>query len=230
MVADSETVAPWRIQGTYLEVCNCDPICPCRRIDGISGGRSTYGYCAGALSWQITNGAVHGLDLASLCAVLVSWYSDDEPGSPWSWVLHVDERGDEPRRAALADVFSGRLGGTPLSQFPWAFKSSNLLAVVPSQIEIEHTPAAAGSKRDQPCRCGLPVHSKPRARCRASSPATIDRAARSSPNSWKSTTNTSSSPTRDAAATRRASTTQPHSRRWTGSHRGHRGSVESRQQ
>ena len=83
---------------------------------------------------------MNGLDLADLCVVLATWYSDDEPGSPWRWVLHVDERADAPRRAALEDVFAGRLGGTPLSQFPWAFKPSNLLAVVPSRIEIDHTP------------------------------------------------------------------------------------------
>jgi hypothetical protein len=72
--------------------------------------------------------------------VLAIWYSDDEPRSPWSWVLYVDERADEPRRTALEDVFAGRLGGTPLSQFPWAFKPSHLLAVVPCRIEIDHTP------------------------------------------------------------------------------------------
>ena len=134
------TDAGWRITGTYLEVCNCDPICPCRRIDGVAGGRSTYGTCTGALSWRITEGAVGQVDLASLCVVLVTFYSDDEPGSPWSWVMHVDERASEEQTAVLVDVFSGRLGGTPLSQFPWAFKPSNLLAVVPSRIEIDHTP------------------------------------------------------------------------------------------
>ena len=78
--------------------------------------------------------------MASLCVVLVVWYSDDEPGSPWTWVMHVDERASDEQRAVLADVFAGRLGGTPLSQFPWAFKPSNRLAVVPSRIEIDHTP------------------------------------------------------------------------------------------
>jgi hypothetical protein len=44
---------PWEIAGTYLEACNCDPICPCRAVNGKAGGRSTYGVCMGALSWQI---------------------------------------------------------------------------------------------------------------------------------------------------------------------------------
>jgi len=130
----------WRIRGSYLEVCNCEAVCPCRRIGGEAGGRSTYGECTGALSWRITDGAVDGVDLASLCVVLVCWYSDDQEGSPWSWVLHVDERADERQRRLLEDVFAGRRGGTPLSQFPWAFKASNLLDVVPSRIEIDHTP------------------------------------------------------------------------------------------
>jgi hypothetical protein len=164
----------WRISGTYLEVCNCDAICPCRRIDGAQGGRSTYGECAGALSWRILEGSVNGLDVSGLCVVLASWYSDDEPRSPWRWVLHVDERADQARRAALEDVFAGRLGGTPLSQFPWAFKPSNLLAVVPSRIEIDHTPGrgwfragssvsvriAAPYETQSPVTCIIPGHDR----------------------------------------------------------------------
>src|SRR4051794_11795923 len=131
---------PWRIGGTYLEACNCEAICPCRRIGGVAGGRSTYGECLGALSWRITEGAAGELDLAGLHVVLVSRYHDDEPGSPWTWILHVDERADEAQRDALAAIFSGEWGGTPMSQFPWAFKDSTRLAVVPSAIEIDHTP------------------------------------------------------------------------------------------
>jgi hypothetical protein len=106
----------------------------------VAGGRSTYGECMGALSWLIDEGAVGDVDVAGLGIVLLCRYSDDEEGSPWSWVLHVDDRAGKEQRAVLADVFAGRLGGTPLSQFPWAFKPSSLLAVVPSRIEIDHTP------------------------------------------------------------------------------------------
>ena len=162
----------WHLQGTYLEVCNCDAICPCRRIDGVAGGRSTYGVCTGALSWRITEGEVDGVDMAGLCLVLASWYSDDEPGSPWSWVLHVDHRAYDRQASLLEDVFAGRLGGTPLSQFPWAFKPSNLLAVVSSAIEIDHTPGrgwfrAGGSvtvrvagpyQTQSPVSCIIPGH------------------------------------------------------------------------
>jgi len=53
-------------------------------------------------------------------------------------VLYVDERGDERQRDALEGILSGRLGGTPLVQFPWAFKPSRPLAVRAVPIEVEH--------------------------------------------------------------------------------------------
>jgi hypothetical protein len=141
----------WRLSGTYLEVCNCEAICPCRRIDGISGGRSTYGECEGALSWRILEGELDGLDVSELGVVLALWYSDDEARSPWSWILYLDERADAGRRAALEDVFTGRRGGTPVSQFPWAFKPSNLLHVVPSRI-------ARPFETQSPVTCIIPGH------------------------------------------------------------------------
>src|SRR5215218_5976498 len=125
----------WRIAGSYLESCNCEAICPCRRIDGMTGGRSTYDQCLGALSWRIEDGHMDGLELAGLGVVLATRYSDDEEGSPWSFVLYVDERGDEGQRAALASIFTGAATGTQVEHFPWAWKESNLIAVRPARIE-----------------------------------------------------------------------------------------------
>jgi hypothetical protein len=72
----------WQISGTYFESCNCEAICPCRRIDGVPGGRSTHGVCAGVLSWLIEEGCVDEVDLAGQPVALAMRYSDDEPGSP----------------------------------------------------------------------------------------------------------------------------------------------------
>ena len=104
METDLASYLPWRISGTYLEACNCEAICPCRRIGGRSGGRSTYGVCLGSLSWQIEEGEAGELDLAGMRAVLANRYDDDEPGSPWTFALYVDERADERQREALANA------------------------------------------------------------------------------------------------------------------------------
>ena len=130
----------WSIAGTYLEACNCEAICPCRRIGGVAGGRSTYGICEGVLSWAIANGHADGVDLSGLGVVMAIRYDDDEPGSPWTYYLYVDERGDESQRQALVDVFTGKLAGSSHDHFPWVWKASNPLGWRAVPIEIEHTP------------------------------------------------------------------------------------------
>jgi hypothetical protein len=163
---------PWAISGSYLEACNCDAICPCRRIGGRHGGRSTHGVCMGALSWVIEEGRAGETDLAGLATLLVLRYSDDEPRSPWDFFLYVDERGDETQREALVEIFSGKLGGTPEQQFPWVWKPSNPLGWRAARIEIDHarrrgffrsgenvTVRIRGPVTDQePVTCVIPGH------------------------------------------------------------------------
>jgi hypothetical protein len=129
----------WGIRGTYFESCNCAPICPCRRIDGVAGGRSTHGVCMGVLSWLIEQGEIEGVDVSGLPAAIACRYSDDEPGSPWTWVLYLDRRGSPEQRSVLEAVFTGRLGGDAERHFPWAWKPSQLLAVRPVDIAVDHT-------------------------------------------------------------------------------------------
>jgi hypothetical protein len=124
------------VRGSYFESCNCEAICPCRMVDGVKGDRSTYGVCYGALSWRIEDGVVGDIDVTGLCTALIVHYDDDEPGSPWSIVLHVDDRGSAEQREALADVFLGRLSGPHVDILPWVRKARHLLDVRVSTIEI----------------------------------------------------------------------------------------------
>jgi hypothetical protein len=162
----------WKISGSYLEACNCEAICPCRRIGGRSGGRSTYGECLGALSWLVDEGHAGDVELGGMRVVMTNRYHDDEPGSPWTFALFIDARGDGRQRAALGDIFTGRLGGTPAKQFPWVFKAAELLGVEAVDIEIDHTPGrgwfkAGGSVEvrvrepvpdQEPVSCVIPGH------------------------------------------------------------------------
>jgi hypothetical protein len=126
----------WRVAGTYLESCNCEAICPCRMVDGVLGGRSTYGVCFGLLSWRIDEGHANGTDLAGMTAALAIRYDDDEPGSPWTVVLYVDERGSEDRQKLVADIFLGELGGPHVLKLPWVRKPRHLIDVRPAHIEL----------------------------------------------------------------------------------------------
>lgn len=128
----------FRIAGRYLEACNCDPICPCRRIDGVTGGRSTHGVCFGALSWRVDEGETDGIDLGGSGAVMTYSYDDDAPGSPWTLVLHVDGP------AELGDILLGRRGGAHLETLPWVRKPTASIEVRSARIAFEDGEARVG--------------------------------------------------------------------------------------
>jgi hypothetical protein len=128
----------WRLAGTYVESCNCEVICPCRRVGRRVGGRPTYGVCEGALSWSIGQGHAGDVDLGDLAVVLACRYDHDEPGAPWDFTLYLDDRADGRQRAMLEAVFTGALGGPPLFQFPWVFKAARSVATRAVPITADH--------------------------------------------------------------------------------------------
>jgi uncharacterized protein DUF1326 len=128
----------FRIAGHYLEVCNCEAICPCRRVDGVPGGRSTYGVCFGALTWRVDEGHADDVDLAGSGAVMTFSYDDDEPGSPWTLVLHVDG----PRE--LGEILLGRQGGEHVLELPWVRKPTTSVEVREAEVEFGPREIRAG--------------------------------------------------------------------------------------
>jgi hypothetical protein len=165
----------YSVGGSYFESCNCDPICPCRMVDGVKGGRSSYGICFGALAWLVEDGHVDDVDVSGLAVALVVRYDDDEPGSPWTIVLHVDAAGNDRQRAVLADVFLGRLGGPKVGVLPWVRKARQLVEVRTDAIELEpdgdgyilrvgdavRAQAVRPAPSDSVVRCGIPGYDEP---------------------------------------------------------------------
>jgi hypothetical protein len=174
-IAATTVLSPWRIRGSYFESCNCEAICPCRMVGGIKGGRSTHGICFGVLSWLVEDGHAGEVDLSGLAAAFVIRYDDDEPGSPWSFVVHVDERGSEAQRQALASILTGALGGEAVLRLPWVSKPSELIDVRASPIEITDGPAGHELRvgrvieltasrpfaTDEVVACGIPGYDQP---------------------------------------------------------------------
>jgi hypothetical protein len=85
------------------------------------------------LPWRVVmahrGGEADGVDVAGMPVAIALRYSDDEPSSPWTWILYLDERATDPQRAALEDIFTGQRGGDAATHFPWAWKPSKLVAV-----------------------------------------------------------------------------------------------------
>jgi hypothetical protein len=157
----------WRVRGSYLESCNCDAICPCRRVGGVAGGRSTHGVCLGALSWLVEDGHADEVALDGLGVVLAIRYDDDEQGSPWSVWLYLDDRADPDQHAALEEIFLGRRGGDIVEHAPWIWKDRHTLGVSSAAIEIDHTPRRQWFRvRDRvEVRVAAPVAGQPAVTC-----------------------------------------------------------------
>ena len=161
----------FRIRGAYLESCNCEAICPCRMVGGIAGGRSTHGICFGLLTWRIDDGWIGDVDVVGLCVALVTRYDDDEPGSPWTVTLHIDDRADERQHAALERLFLDGLGGPQTSKLPWIRKARHLLGVESSRFEMQMGSVRVGdeirlraSRRvetQETVSCGIPGYDRP---------------------------------------------------------------------
>ena len=119
----------------------------------------------GVLSWLIEEGAADGTDLSGQPVALALRYSDDEEGSPWTWILYLDSRSGDEQRDALEGIFSGSLGGDAETHFPWAWKPSRLVAVRPVEIDVDH------ARRLQLLR--IRDHVSVRIRDRYAGPATV---------------------------------------------------------
>jgi hypothetical protein len=161
----------WRIAGRYLESCNCEAICPCRQVGPAPPGRSTYGICFGVLGWRVEDGYADGVALDGLAAAMTIRYDDDEPLSPWTLRLHVDERGDERQREALANILLGRLGGPAILKLPWVRKPSEVVGVAPARIELGEGLLRVGDavrlratrpvETEEVVSCGIPGYERP---------------------------------------------------------------------
>jgi hypothetical protein len=155
----------FHIAGTYLEACNCEAICPCRRIDGVSVERSTYGICFGALSWGVDAGDAQGIDLSGTGAVMTYSYDDDEPGSPWKLVLYVDGPSE------LGEILLGRFGGEHMRTLPWVRKPTASVSVRNARIEFGGGEVLVGEairlrattpfETDSRVSCIVPGHDRP---------------------------------------------------------------------
>jgi hypothetical protein len=109
-------------------------------VGGRPGGPSSFGECFGALSWYIDQGHADGTGLSGLQAVLSIRYLDQvHPSTPWEVVLYVDQGARDGQRAALADIFLGRAGGTVARLYGPAI--GEVYAVRPARITLEHTAA-----------------------------------------------------------------------------------------
>ena len=118
----------WRLEGTYIENCNCEVVCPCAA--SAFAAPATYDRCNAVLAFHIDSGEVDNTDVSGLNAVVVVDTPRQMSEGNWRVGMYMDERASDEQAEKLADIFSGQRGG------PMA----NLVPLVSENLGMEVAP------------------------------------------------------------------------------------------
>ena len=121
----------WHLQGTYIENCSCEVVCPCAA--SAFAAPATYERCNAALAWHIDSGEVDGTDVSDLSVVLVLDAPQQMSEGNWRVGMFMDDRASDAQAEKLGGIFSGQMGGPLANVVPLI--SENLGMEVAS---IEH--------------------------------------------------------------------------------------------
>ena len=96
----------YELEGSLLEVCTCNILCPCWVGEDPDGG-----ICEGVLAWHVDRGTINGTDVSGRTLVLLAHIPGNILQGNWRVVVYVDDGASEEAQAALLDVWTGKLGG-----------------------------------------------------------------------------------------------------------------------
>lgn len=94
------------LEGTVMEACNCDALCPC-----CVGDNPDNGTCDSVLAYHIDRGQINGVDVANLTVLAVIHSPGNMFQGNWKRALVFDKRASHEQSVALTEAFEGRLGG-----------------------------------------------------------------------------------------------------------------------
>lgn len=120
----TETRTAWQLEGTGYEFCNCNPGCTCN----FSGyPTSADGSCKAFVASVIRSGRCGDVDLAGVTAVaVIDWPKAIHDGGGRAVFVVPPEVGDEQVQA-LAQIFTGALGGMPWEILGSTFEVAGLV-------------------------------------------------------------------------------------------------------
>ncbi|MDR1292328.1 MAG: DUF1326 domain-containing protein [Clostridiales Family XIII bacterium] len=133
----------WRIEGEYIETCNCNVVCPCL-VNSIGNNKvpPTRIHCDLVVGYHITNGRFDSVDLDGLNYVVATYSPGPTMEVPnWSVGYYIDGRATDEQFEAMCKLLSGDYGGPPEGI---AAVREDLLGMTRANIEIrtegeEHT-------------------------------------------------------------------------------------------
>jgi hypothetical protein len=102
-------MAGWRIEGQYMETCNCTFICPC--IGTNLAARPTEGDCKVAIAMRIDKGEKDGVSLDGLAFIILMLSPGPMGDGNIKVGLIVDEKATDAQTGAIGEIATGAAGG-----------------------------------------------------------------------------------------------------------------------
>jgi hypothetical protein len=121
----TQTAAAYDLEGSLLEVCTCDTLCPCWIGEDPDGGT-----CQSVLAYHFDRGTIRGVDVSGLSVASAVFIPGNILAGEWRRVLFMDDDASDEQSEALSDAFTGKLGG-PLA---------DLAQLVGQEMGIERAP------------------------------------------------------------------------------------------
>jgi hypothetical protein len=115
----------YQLEGSLLEVCSCNTLCPCW-----IGEDPDNGTCDTVIAYNLTSGKIRGIDVSGLSIVNVGHIPGNVLDGNWRIAIYVDDRASDEQMEALLDAFGGKLGG-PLA---------DLAGLVGEIVAVERAP------------------------------------------------------------------------------------------
>jgi hypothetical protein len=124
-MAATDTAAGYELEGSLLEVCTCNVLCPCWIGEDPDGGD-----CLSVVAYHFDRGTVRGVDVSGLTVASAVHIPGNVLAGNWKQVLYVDDAASEEQYDAIVAMMTGELGG-PLG---------DLAQLVGERVAIERAP------------------------------------------------------------------------------------------
>ena len=96
----------YQLEGSLLEVCTCNILCPCWVGEDPDGGK-----CDGLFAWHFDKGTINGTDVSGRTFGWIGHIPGNILQGNWRIVVFIDEDATDEQEQALLDVWTGKLGG-----------------------------------------------------------------------------------------------------------------------
>ena len=122
----------WKLEGSYVETCSCELMCPCNL--SMDHG-ATYDFCRVVLAFDIHAGEIDGTDISGLTVALIADTPKVMTEGNWRLGVFIDAQATDEQAEKLGKVFSGELGGPMAGLTPLV---GEMLGIERAPIEVRH--------------------------------------------------------------------------------------------